>query len=408
MAGDTNNDRNVNGLTPTFESLKITSRNVDGLRDENKRKKLFLLLKASQDEIFLLQETHCTSDIEKTWTDDWDGPILFSHGTSRKRGVAILIKRSCNLTPTNTIKDDVGRFIITQLPMLDHNITLVNIYGPKEDSPNFFQNIISKINEIDTTEHIMGGDFNVTQTFEMDRFGSKNDYGKNSREILHIWMEENSMTDIWRLKNPNTRRYTLIRKKPYLHGSRIDYFLVSSSLIPNVKIVDIGVKFLSDHAPIYLDLFVPKTNRGKGYFKLNTSHLKNPDYVTLINLTIDKTIREHENVLDPQQLWEYVKFKIRQESINFGARQKKNNIDEINFLENEMHNLQNDTSLSQTELDARIEVLKTRLDNLLLYKIKGIQVRARANQIELDEKSTKFFYKQENINNNKKKLKDFV
>ena len=86
MAGNPQNLRNVDGLIPTLENLKITSRNVDGLRDEGKRKKLFLLLKSSPDDIFLLQETHCTTDRETTWKKDWDGDIFFSNSSSSKRG----------------------------------------------------------------------------------------------------------------------------------------------------------------------------------------------------------------------------------------------------------------------------------------------------------------------------------
>ena len=323
MAGNPQNLRNEDGLIPTLENLKITSRNVDGLRDEGKRKKLFLLLKSSPDDIFLLQETHCTTDRETTWKKDWDGDILFSNGSSSKRGVAILIKSSCHLTPINTIKDAHGRYIITFLPMIDHFLALVNIYGPNEDSPAFFQEVISHLHNSDSCRYIIGGDWNVTQSHELDRFGSKNDYAKKSRDRIHAWMDEVSLTDIWRLKNPLLRRYTLIRKKPHLHGSRIDYFLISSSLIGNVKNVDIGVKFLSDHAPISIDMLLPKSNRGKGYFKLNTSHLKNLDYVNIINNVIDQTINEYQSQLDPQQLWEFLKYKVRKESIRFGADQKK-------------------------------------------------------------------------------------
>ena len=145
MAGETNPSRNVNRQTPNKESLKTGCRNVDGLRDDVKRKKLFLLLKSSPNDIFFLQETHCTPDDEKKWEKDWDNPILFSNGTNRKRGVAILIKRSCNLTPMNTIRDNQGRYIITEIPMAEEKITLCNIYGPNEDSPAFFQNVIKNV-----------------------------------------------------------------------------------------------------------------------------------------------------------------------------------------------------------------------------------------------------------------------
>ena len=404
MAGETNPSRNVNRQTPNKESLKIGCRNVDGLRDDVKRKKLFLLLKSSPNDIFFLQETHCTPDDEKKWEKDWDNPILFSNGTNRKRGVAILIKRSCNLTPMNTIRDNQGRYIITEIPMAEEKITLCNIYGPNEDSPSFFQNVIKSIEETNPTKLIIGGDWNVTQTFELDRFGSKNDYGQNSREIIHAWMNENNLVDIWRIKNPNTRRYTFIRKRPYIHGSRLDYFLISSSLINSVKEVNIGIKFLSDHAPINLDILVTKSDRGKGYFKLNTSRLKNPEYINLINNTIDNITSQYESQLDPQQLWEFLKYKVRHESIKFGAREKQNNTNEITRLESEILDLQLNSSITETEREAQMETLKNRLDDILVLKVRGIQIRSRANQIELDEKSTKYFYKQEILNNNRKKI----
>ena len=108
--------------------------------------------------------------------------------------------------------------------------------------------------------------------------------------------------------------------------------------------------------------------------------------------------------MDPQQLWEFLKYKIRQESIKFGAEQKRNNINDIQTLETEMHTLQNNTHMSQYAKDAEMEILNTRLNTLLLHKVKGIQIRSRANQIELEEKSTKFFFKQECINYEKKNI----
>ena len=298
MGGENVNCRNVSENSQNMQKIIISSRNVDGLRDEAKRRKLFLLLKASSSDIILLQETHCTKEFENTWKNDWDGEIIFSHGTSSQRGVAILIKRSADILPVNEIKDEHGRLIIIEIPLINHNIAIANIYGPNEDSPAFFQKLISHIDSLNSTEFIFGGDWNVTQTFELDRFGSKNDYGQKSRELIHTWMDEINLTDIWRLKNPNTKRYTLIRKRPHPHGSRLDYFIISSSLINNVTSTDIGVKILSDHAPINLEILVNKSDRGKGYFKLNTSHLKLPEYVQLINETIETNILQYEPQLD--------------------------------------------------------------------------------------------------------------
>jgi hypothetical protein len=74
------------------EKLEFLSLNGNGLRDDRKRRSLFGWLKhdhnASNKFIFL-QETHTTSSVEKAWEADWGNKILFAHGDSGSKGVAI-------------------------------------------------------------------------------------------------------------------------------------------------------------------------------------------------------------------------------------------------------------------------------------------------------------------------------
>ena len=86
-----------------MDKLSIETRNVDGLRDNLKRAKNFLLLNQSNSDIFLLQETHSTPLDEIAWSREWGGEIKFSHGTSKSRGVAILIKKM--VTPSIQVRD---------------------------------------------------------------------------------------------------------------------------------------------------------------------------------------------------------------------------------------------------------------------------------------------------------------
>ena len=304
-------------------NIKLQTRNVDSLQDNNKRKKLFQLLKNSDENLFFLQETHTTPKCEAIWKKEWEGDIVFAHGSSKSRGVAILIKTSLQVKINKAIKDCEGRYVILDTTILNKNIAIINIYGPNEDSPNFFIKIIEQIENIDPITHILGGDWNITLNPSLDRFGNSKDYNAKSRQVLLSWMDENKLIDIWRKKNPTTRRYTLIRKKPHPHGSRLDYFLISESLYNNTIKTSIGPKILSDHAPANLNIKMADNPRGNGYFKLNTSHLQKPSYVELINITIDKAVSDHQNTLDSQQLWEFVKYKVREKSIEFGKREKK-------------------------------------------------------------------------------------
>ena len=102
-------------------NLKLQTRNVDGLRDTKKRQKLFQLLKNSEENIFLLQETHTTPEDESQWKKEWDGDILFSHGSSNSKGVATLIKNSINVKINKSIEDNDGRYVILDINTLNKN-----------------------------------------------------------------------------------------------------------------------------------------------------------------------------------------------------------------------------------------------------------------------------------------------
>ena len=66
--------------------------------------------------------------------------------------------------------------------------------------------------------------------------------------------------------------------------------------------------------------------RGRGFWKLNTSFLSDKDFVDQIKLVIAETKEEYEqdDTVDPNLLWEMIKMKVRETSIKYGAKKKKN------------------------------------------------------------------------------------
>ena len=73
-------------------NFQTMSFNVRGLNDRKKRRSIFKMIKQKKIDIFLLQETYCTTKNENIWKNEWGGQILFSNGSNHARGVAILIK----------------------------------------------------------------------------------------------------------------------------------------------------------------------------------------------------------------------------------------------------------------------------------------------------------------------------
>ena len=61
--------------------------------------------------IALLQETHSSIKIESLERQDFGGTIIFSHGSSGARVVAIFIPRFIKANVTSTLCDSAGRYV---------------------------------------------------------------------------------------------------------------------------------------------------------------------------------------------------------------------------------------------------------------------------------------------------------
>ncbi len=68
--------------------------NVRSIANYNKRKTLFDWLNQKSTGIYLLQETHSTSDDIEKWQKEWNSKFYCSHGSTSSRGVAIVVPNS--------------------------------------------------------------------------------------------------------------------------------------------------------------------------------------------------------------------------------------------------------------------------------------------------------------------------
>ena len=130
--------------------------------------------------------------------------------------------------------DHQGRWIILNMLLDNKQIWLINLYGPNNDDPSFFENIYKNLSTLQATldSIIMVGDFNTVLNTSMDRKGNHttNYHPQALKEIMNV-MDILELVDIWRLKYPDLVRYTWRRLN---QASRLDYFLMPFSLAPKV------------------------------------------------------------------------------------------------------------------------------------------------------------------------------
>ena len=113
--------------------FNFISHNVKGLGDRAKRKRQFKYL---QDQvrnkgIIYFQETHSATATQTKWIEEFGkkNKLLFSHGKSNARGVAIGFVGNLDYTLIKTEADSDGRFIIIEAKMKNDIYVFINFYN---------------------------------------------------------------------------------------------------------------------------------------------------------------------------------------------------------------------------------------------------------------------------------------
>lgn len=379
--------------------VKIHSQNVRGMSDYNERRKIFTYFKDKKTDILCLQETHSVLKDEKFWKAEWGGTILFSHGQRNSRGVASLISSSTDCEVVNYTSDEEGRFIVCTIKAQNRYFVLSTVYALNHDSPEFYVSVFQYLSRIPIPEWIVGGDFNLTLDPKMDRKTHVlNPTLKKAALALKELMSVHNLHDVWRSMNPDRRRYSW-------HGritlaSRIDFFLVSQSLLQSIKKCDIMATPLSDHSAIFLELDFKENIRGKGFWKFNDLLLNDTQYKEKIEQAIDKVISKnrHEG-LNPLVSWEMTKLEVVGQTLLFSSEKSKERNAGINDLQTRIDYLENKLdSLVQMDTNEFKETyqnlvnLKHDLDMIFIEKTAKIITGTKAHWYNEGEANSSYFF----------------
>ena len=326
------------------EKLRIESLNVRGLRDRTKRCDILDRAKQRHADIILLQETHWIETDYTDIRDDWNIEVLISGNSTASRGTAILLNKTFEYKIHKTIMDENGRYSIIDIEItLIGRVTICSVYSPNENIEPFIEELFEKINSINNVFHIIGGDWNMIQNFELDTYNYEKWNDKKASKLLEDKKIEFELVDIWRIKNDKVKRYSWWKKTPRKAG-RLDYFLVSEQLTARTDKVEIMSPYKTDHGVISIEIIISQEPRGPGYRKLNTELLKEQDLQTqireelkLIKRTYALTPYDQNNLeinelnieysIKPDIMWEVMLVQLRGIILDFAKKKKKKNIE---------------------------------------------------------------------------------
>ena len=169
--------------------------------------------------------------------------------------------------------------------------TLATIYAPKNDDPVFFERFFSHLQDFHCDGVSLGGDFNLVLNLDKDKKGGLAKTHTKAVNAINEHATKFDLVDAWRVSNPDILRYTWRRRRPEIH-CRLDFFIVSQSLMCNVTNTDILAGYKTDHS-VTIQIAIRSNPRGPGFWKLNTSFLSETEYINQIRATIESVKDEY-------------------------------------------------------------------------------------------------------------------
>ena len=123
-------------------------------------------------------------------------------------GTVILLNRKENVVSHKIVSQ--GRCHTHEIKRGNVTVEIINIYALNKDGEQvlFYRKIQDYLQYRAKTDYlVVVGDFNVVQCQSKNKLFGINVQKKSSR-VLNEILTDNNLIDIWRERNPNTRKYT--------------------------------------------------------------------------------------------------------------------------------------------------------------------------------------------------------
>lgn len=201
------------------DTLKIATVNCQGLATASKRQDVLSFYKEKGYSILCLQDTHFTEDIEPFVETQWGYTCFFNSFKSNTRGVAIMFNNNFEFKVNQTRTDNDGNLLALDMVIEENKVTLINIYGPNSDTPNFYDMVRDGLFDFDNEYIFLCGDFNLVLNPSIDTENYKGISNPKARDKLLEIMSDLQLSDYFRILNPDEMVLTW-RKKT--HESKVD------------------------------------------------------------------------------------------------------------------------------------------------------------------------------------------
>ena len=322
--------------------------------------------------------------------------------------MAIVVNPKSKIVINDSFSDCEGRTVICNMSIEDKEITLCNLYAPNQDCPEFFERIFANLQKVAKDHVIIGGDFNLVLNTDLDRHNSKYN-NVHAANYVNAFIDSFNVTDIWRDRNQNDRKYSWFRKS--VNGwcaSRLDFFLTSLGIASMVTDIHMVADCKTDHSLVEMTVENNEFKRGPGIWRLNNKHLLKEEFC---QGTIEWK-KTHQSMygsdLSASERWMTIKSECacfaRDYSKNCSTKKRELlcNLYELQtVLVNEEINYGN-TSTSHNNVT--LQEIEHKINQLEKENVESAKFRSKCTWKRLGEKSTSYYFSLEKRNYNDKTM----
>lgn len=240
-----------------MSTLSILNMNVQSLKNEGERVRLFTSIASRRYDLILMTKTRCTTLKEQI---EWKSELLtlnFESTSEPGNNTAILWNKSShffasktpkiikiNINPEGIDAEDYewkGRVSMISFAAGSESILLVCCYAPNLflNQKVFFKklhtSLMKKIRS-STHEHrslILSGDFNCVENPQLDSSNSEPSANPLPQSLISL-LQSQHLQDSFRLLHPTSRQFTNNTKTASLTQRRLDRIYISDDLRPDL------------------------------------------------------------------------------------------------------------------------------------------------------------------------------
>ena len=271
-----------------------------------------------------------------------------------------------------------------------YNITAIYLDTNNHITKAKMEKVVTKLkneNE-DHKNNMFFGDFNFID-HEKDKINGLNNTDRLACKIWQPFLAEVDMVDPYREQIPNRRIWSFIGTGK-AGNSRIDRIYVNSINMKNITNMRyIQTPFGGHRILVFTNKIL--NEKGKGYYKLNTSILKDPQYREMVAETISE-IEELQHG-DAIERWEIFLLTIKSKSISYSQKKSKIKRNLKKFLTTEICKIEQGPVQSRYIAD-HYEFLKQKLKEIEETEIEGYKIRVKyLAKFEKGEPDIQFYSK---------------